>query len=326
MERVQVLIDKLVQLQKQGDSIPQMLLTVQLLQQELQALQQTVKPSGTKVAVVMPSRPAVRTVQVEAPREVPRPAAPAEPVVPAPPVTPVAQEAPAAPPQPEPVIINEQPQAEQPQADLPQVELPPVEQPRMEQPQADLPQAPAVPAREYYPLQEFPVTHTVHEPEPQAAPVPPSLAHQPETGHLAEMPHLPETGHLPDPRFDAVAETPTLVHHQPVKEIHELIGEQRESLNDKLKQEKVELAHLLKTTPIKDLRKAIGLNDKFAFINDLFRGDESMYERSIKTINGFHILQEAEYWINRELKVKLGWNDDKEVVQHFYHLVKRRFS
>jgi len=50
-----------------------------------------------------------------------------------------------------------------------------------------------------------------------------------------------------------------------------------------------------------------------------------MYERSIKTINSFHIFPEAEYWINRELVVKLGWDRESEIVRHFIHLVKRRF-
>jgi hypothetical protein len=126
--------------------------------------------------------------------------------------------------------------------------------------------------------------------------------------------------------FDVLAETPTLSYRQPQKEIHELIGTQEASLNDKLKAEKTELAHALKDAPIKDLRKGIGVNDKFLFINELFRGDESLYEKSIKTINAFHILPEAEYWINRELKMRLAWNDNKEVVQHFYQLVRRRFS
>lgn len=100
----------------------------------------------------------------------------------------------------------------------------------------------------------------------------------------------------------------------------------QESLNDKLKQVKTELAEVLKETPVKDLRKAIGINDRFVFINDLFRGDEAMYERSIKTINGFNIFPEAEYWISRELKVKLGWNSDHPLVLQFDQLVKRRFS
>ncbi|RZJ37548.1 MAG: hypothetical protein EOO18_05440 [Chryseobacterium sp.] len=99
-----------------------------------------------------------------------------------------------------------------------------------------------------------------------------------------------------------------------------------ESLNDKLKQNQSELQHRLIDTPIKDLRKAIGINDRFLFINELFRGDEPMYERSIKTINNFNIYPEAEYWITRELITKLGWNADAETVVHFLQLVKRRFS
>lgn len=123
-----------------------------------------------------------------------------------------------------------------------------------------------------------------------------------------------------DMAFDPMTEIPTL--SQQVKDKKN--GE--ESLNDRLKQNKTEVFESLKDTPIKDLRKAVGINDRFLFINDLFRGDEAMYERSIKTINSFSIYPEAEYWINRELKVKIGWDNDSSTVQYFDHLVKRRFS
>ena len=88
----------------------------------------------------------------------------------------------------------------------------------------------------------------------------------------------------------------------------------------------MEISEKLTGLPVKDLKKAIGINDRFLYINDLFRGDEAMYERSIKTINGFSIWPEAEYWIRRELKTKLGWTDDNETVKQFDQLVKRRFS
>ena len=120
--------------------------------------------------------------------------------------------------------------------------------------------------------------------------------------------------------FDPMTEIPTL--SQQVQYNNEEAG----SLNDKLKQSKTEVMEVLKEAPVKDLRKAIGINDRFLFINDLFRGDEAMYERSIKTINSFNIFPEAEYWITRELKVKLGWNNEHHTVQHFDQLVKRRFS
>jgi hypothetical protein len=138
--------------------------------------------------------------------------------------------------------------------------------------------------------------------------------------------YAPQPQQVLNPAFIPVVETPTLAQYQPKKEVNEAVAERMESLNDRLKQDKTEVAHVLKDAPIKDLKKGIGINDRFTFVRELFRGDEAFYERSIKTINGFHIFSEAEYWINRELKFKMGWDEDREVVKHFYQLVRRRFS
>lgn len=131
-------------------------------------------------------------------------------------------------------------------------------------------------------------------------------------------------------------EVPTLSQHQPknivaappaVKEEEKQeISASQSSIHDRFRQSSIDLGDTFTEVPIRDLKKAIGVNDRFLFINELFRGDESMYERSIKTINSFSILPEAEYWIQRELKVKNGWNDSDQLVKQFYQLVKRRFS
>lgn len=132
--------------------------------------------------------------------------------------------------------------------------------------------------------------------------------------------------------FDPVEDTPTLIHQRSAefkgkRELHESIaGKEGDSLNEKLKQSQIELSETLQDIPIKDLKKAININDRFLYISELFRGDEVMYERSIKTINGFAIYPEAEYWIKRELKLKLGWDDKTPIVKQFDQLVKRRFS
>jgi hypothetical protein len=126
--------------------------------------------------------------------------------------------------------------------------------------------------------------------------------------------------------FDAMKEIPTLSHQVSTKELNDIIGNAGASLNDRLKADKTELASVLTEAPIRDLKKGIGINDRYVFVSELFRGDDAMYERSIKTINGFRILAEAEYWIERELKVKQGWDDSKSTTQHFYQLVRRRFS
>ncbi|MDQ6757107.1 MAG: hypothetical protein M3004_09235 [Bacteroidota bacterium] len=130
--------------------------------------------------------------------------------------------------------------------------------------------------------------------------------------------------------FDPIEDVPTLTHQTPLpnaaKNINDSAAGRPESLNEKLKQSKIELSDMLTEAPVRDLRKAIGVNDRFLFINELFRGDEAMYERSIKTINNFSIFPEAQYWIQRELKVKIGWSDNDPVVKQFDQLVKRRFS
>jgi hypothetical protein len=129
-------------------------------------------------------------------------------------------------------------------------------------------------------------------------------------------------------RFDVMNDVPTLAHqNKELYELNEVFGEadKEQSLNERLRVEKIELGSSLQGAPIKDLKKAIGINDRYLFINDLFRGDETMYERSIKTINSFNILPEAEYWIQRELKLKLGWKEN-DVVALFDQLVRRRFS
>ncbi len=137
----------------------------------------------------------------------------------------------------------------------------------------------------------------------------------------------------PQLQFDPVEDIPTLYHQQPnevepLKELHQVFShaELNTSLNDKLKIEKIELSDSLSDSPVKDLKKAISLNDRFVYIRELFRDDEAMYERSIKTINGFSIFAEAEFWIKRELKLKLGWNEKEQIVKDFDHLVRRRFA
>lgn len=126
--------------------------------------------------------------------------------------------------------------------------------------------------------------------------------------------------------LDPVMEIPTLAHQDEIKELNEKMGHLNgESLNDRLKTARTEIASLLTEAPVRDLKKAISINDRAVYLNELFRGDVDMYERSLKTINNFRILPEAEYWIERELKIKLGWDESSVLVQQFNQLVKRRF-
>jgi len=110
------------------------------------------------------------------------------------------------------------------------------------------------------------------------------------------------------------------------KDLNEKMAQRSKMLNEVFVQKEPELVEVLAKPRIADLRKSISINEKYQFIGSLFRGDEDMFERSIKTLNNFTVLQEAQYWMQRELIIKLGWNDEDELVQRFFDLVSRRFN
>lgn len=178
----------------------------------------------------------------------------------------------------------------------------------------------------------MPSAHQAYQPRVQEAVVEqtPEVRRQPAPQPVPQpVAEKPQQVKRPQPQeftYDPLTEIPTLSQQHSTKEINEMLGIRDASLNDKLKENRVEIGHLVAEHPIKDLKKAISINDRQIFINELFRGDEVMYERSLKTINGFRIFAEAEYWIERELKVKLGWEEHKDTTRHFYQLIKRRFS
>ncbi|MBN9297869.1 MAG: hypothetical protein J0I41_12720 [Filimonas sp.] len=173
-----------------------------------------------------------------------------------------------------------------------------------------------------------PVVETIEIEEPKVVEVIEEVK-EPEKAPEPVLRAVKDDAPVPQPSFnyDPVRDVPTLsLQPKESVELNDTINDNKESLNEKLRVEKIELASMLHEAPIRDLKKAIGINDRYLFINELFRGDETMYERSIKTINGFNIFPEAQYWIQRELKLKLGWNDNSDTVHHFDQLVRRRFA
>ncbi len=89
---------------------------------------------------------------------------------------------------------------------------------------------------------------------------------------------------------------------------------------------KKEVAEKIALQPIKDLRAAIGINDKFQFMEELFNKDEALFESSIKTINAYKNFAEAQFWIKQNLRNKFNWVEESATVMAFDQLVKRRFS
>jgi len=98
------------------------------------------------------------------------------------------------------------------------------------------------------------------------------------------------------------------------------------SLNDKLKDEdRTTLGKQLKRQPIDDLPKAIGINQRFRFISELFQDDQAAFEDAIGRLNGFASFIEADEYVRNTLKERFDWKLKDPVVLEMLHLVERRY-
>lgn len=75
-------------------------------------------------------------------------------------------------------------------------------------------------------------------------------------------------------------------------------------------------------TKIFDLRKAIGINDKFIMLRDLFAGNEQLYSTTLDTLNSFADLDECMIYIVENFT----WNPDSEGAKLIVSLIERKLS
>ena len=80
----------------------------------------------------------------------------------------------------------------------------------------------------------------------------------------------------------------------------------------------------LQKKPIADLKSAIGINEKFQFINELFGGNMTEYNIAVNQVNICSSREEAEAYLDT-LRDLYKWKPDNEAVMSFSELVERRF-
>ncbi len=98
-----------------------------------------------------------------------------------------------------------------------------------------------------------------------------------------------------------------------------------ETLGEKMMSEDHSLAAKLQQTPGRYLKSVIVFNDKFFFVNKLFRGSMEKYNKSIENLNDLKTLNGAMIYLN-ELKIELQWNSSNEAYMKLKDLVSRKFE
>ena len=78
----------------------------------------------------------------------------------------------------------------------------------------------------------------------------------------------------------------------------------------------------LRFSSIDDINRAIGINDRFLFINELFKGDKDLFNKTISALNGCSSLDDALMYIHENF----SWDSEDSVVKQLIFLLYRRFK
>jgi len=144
---------------------------------------------------------------------------------------------------------------------------------------------------------------------------------------------------IPEPVVEVKKEEPVVavkVEKPPVKveapkppapKVAKLAGaEEQEALFEQ--EEVTDLSGKLSQMPVKDLNKAMGLNEKILTVNELFGGDKKLFEDAMKTLNGFSTLEEAKIYLTNGIAAKYDWaaKSKSKKARVFINLIRRRYN
>ena len=230
----------------------------------------------------------------------------------------------------------------QPEAETPEIEIP---QPQQEivqrQPEVVFPQPETVkqdwemiqPKSEY--LHREPEVIQPSAPEPVERYTPPTPSYQPPK---AEFPHRePEVIQppTPEPVAPPVAPPPSYQPPKPVVHQSDLFGNgslsdkyktEAPSINDKITTGKPDhtLADKINLVPISDIKSAIGINEKFQFINELFDGSSQLYNDTIALLNNCTGAETAHALLH-DFQTRHKWDSENKAFLKFREYIERRY-
>jgi hypothetical protein len=148
---------------------------------------------------------------------------------------------------------------------------------------------------------------------------------QPKVEPVAEQKPIQTSFFEPVAEKNEVTANPTISNVPKTSIAEKYASEQKTSIAEKFAAEqKMTLADKLKMTRINDLRTSIGINQKFLFMNDLFEGENTVFNNAINRLNSCGNGDEAKT-VLLEYSMKYGWSKDSERVVQFFELIERRY-
>ena len=109
---------------------------------------------------------------------------------------------------------------------------------------------------------------------------------------------------------------------EPEPVLGEVLGGDVHTLADTIAAPKDMASEIVRKERITDLKQAIGINDKFLLLRDLFGGDTERYERTIDRLNEFDDLDDCIIYISENY----DWNPSSDGVRFLIELLERKLS
>lgn len=70
----------------------------------------------------------------------------------------------------------------------------------------------------------------------------------------------------------------------------------------------------------------IGLNDRIAFVKNLFNNQQEDYNRVVSQLNTFRSENDAKHFINKMVKPDYNWSEQEELETRFMSIIERKFA
>lgn len=88
-----------------------------------------------------------------------------------------------------------------------------------------------------------------------------------------------------------------------------------------------ELSDKLSTTSIKDINKAMSINERIFTIKELFGGSQEQYDKTISSLNGFMSYDDAKNYLSENVVNNNNWLDPEKSkkVKKFLKLISRKY-
>lgn len=119
------------------------------------------------------------------------------------------------------------------------------------------------------------------------------------------------------------AERPDLSHLTPPKE--PLSSSLPNVTSDEAPLIQTDLADKLRQQPIGSIRSAMGINEKYIFLQTFFKGDSNAFDTMISILDEARTYNEARAIMEDHIPTILMNDEQKEVLEKFDQLLKRRF-